>query len=131
MIIFDTSFLISFYNTRDENHSKAVEIMRKLNTQANFAITDYIFDEFATVALVRIKDLKRVIKMCEEIRASAKMFKIEDDIFEETWRFFKKQKGTLSFTDCSSVCVLKRFGIDSIATFDKEFKKLNGIDVLS
>ncbi|MBI4389691.1 MAG: hypothetical protein HY580_05875 [Nitrospinae bacterium] len=47
----DTSFLVAFYNSRDDHHRQARDFIadlskRKANT--GFIITDYIFDETLT-----------------------------------------------------------------------------------
>ena len=58
MIILDTSFIVSYYNTADENHNKAIEIMDGLKSMkyGDLYITDYIFDESMTVIFVRLKN---------------------------------------------------------------------------
>jgi len=53
-IFADTSFLVSFYNQQDSNHKKATSIAKSLEGQnILWIISDYIFDEFLTVLLVR------------------------------------------------------------------------------
>ena len=47
MIILDTSFIISYFNTRDQNHSKAAKLMKQMHEP--LCLTDYIFGETATV----------------------------------------------------------------------------------
>lgn len=31
MIVLDTSFIVSYFNTRDQNHLKAVKLMKKIH----------------------------------------------------------------------------------------------------
>ena len=45
-----------------------------------------------------------------------------DKLFEKLER--------LSFTDCTIVAFMKTFNIKSLATFDKEFKKIKEIQVV-
>lgn len=51
-VLADTSFLVAFYNESDENHDKARNFVQN-NGILIFVITDFIFDEFLTVLLVR------------------------------------------------------------------------------
>lgn len=133
MIILDTSFIVSYYNTRDENHKKAVELMKDIVNRkyGNLYITDYIFDEGVTVILIRLKSLSRTIEIGESIRKSTEMIEIEKDIFEKAWKLFKEQSGTaLSFTDCTTLNVMKAKDVKNIVTFDEDFKRVKGINVI-
>jgi len=133
MIILDTSFIVSYYNTRDENHKKAVEPMKEIVNKkyGNLCITDYIFDESVTVILIRLKSLSETIKIGELVKKSMKIIEMEREIFENSWNYFKKQKETaFSFTDCTTLNIMKKMNISNIATFDEDFKKIKGINVI-
>ncbi|MEX0765013.1 MAG: hypothetical protein WEC35_03415 [Nitrosopumilaceae archaeon] len=43
MKIPDTSFVVSYFNTRDQNHPKAVKLMKEIHEP--LCLTDYIFGE--------------------------------------------------------------------------------------
>lgn len=133
MIILDTSFIVAFYNTRDENHKKAVKLMKDIikGKYGNLYISDYIFDESVTVIFIRLKSLSRTIKICETIRKSARMVEVGKRIFEDAWKLFKTQRKTaFSFTDCTTLSIMKEKGIKNIATFDEDFKKIKEINVI-
>lgn len=134
MIFLDTSFIVSYFNTRDENHSKAVALMKEIGTEkfGMVYITDYIFDESVTVSFVRIKNLTKAIKIGEALRETMKMLEIDKPIFDVAWKIFKTQKRTtFSFTDCTTMALMKERGIKNIATFDKDFQKVKGVNVIS
>lgn len=60
------------------------------------------------------------------------MINIEKTSFDGAWDIFCKQKGTvLSFTDCTTISVMLENNIEKIATFDGDFKKISGIEVVS
>src|SRR3989304_479092 len=102
MIVLDTSFIVSYFNTRDQNHLKAVKLMKKIHEP--LCITDYIFGEVVTVSLIRLKS------------------------FDNAWNLFCKQKETvLSFTDCTTISVMLENDIGKIATFDGDFGKISKI----
>ncbi|MEK6848223.1 MAG: PIN domain-containing protein [Nanoarchaeota archaeon] len=124
-IILDTSFLVSYYNSRDENHNKAKELMNEISYgDFEAMISDYIFGECCTVLLLRLKDFKKTIRVCQLIK-SLEMLNVEYSVFERTWELFREQKETkLSFTDCSTLALMETNGIKKIATFDEEFNKI-------
>jgi len=129
MIILDTSFIISYFNTRDQNHPKAAKSMKKIHE--HLCITDYIFDEVVTVSLNRLKSLDRASKIGEMLLKSLKIIDVEKTSFDNAWSLFCKQKKTvLSFTDCTTVSVMQENGISKIATFDEDFGKISGIEII-
>ncbi|MBI4177498.1 MAG: type II toxin-antitoxin system VapC family toxin [Candidatus Aenigmarchaeota archaeon] len=134
MILLDTSFVVAYYNTEDNNHNKAAVIMKGLiaGEYGDIFITDYIFDEIATIAFVRLKNLNKTIEIGEAVNNLAKIDYIGKDIFEDTWNLFKGQKATrFSFTDCSTLSMMKKRGIKNIATFDEDFEKIREIEVVA
>lgn len=133
-VFLDTSFLVSYFNEHDINHAKSVLLMEKImgDEYGIFYISDYIFDEYVTVLLARIKDLKIVADYGEDLKEGTQLVMVERPDFDEAWAFFKHQRGTsLSFTDCITAVLMKRYRIQFLASFDKEFSKLKEIFLLA
>jgi hypothetical protein len=94
-------------------------------------ITDYIFDESVTVILIRLKSISETVKIGESIRKSTELLEVEMTDFEDAWKFFKRQEITgFSFTDCTTLEMMKKNEIKNIATFDEDFVKVKGINVI-
>lgn len=133
MILLDTSFIVSYFNFRDENHKKALKIFDEISRlkYGEAVISDYIFDELATILFIRLKNFLKVVNVCSDMKNLIK-FKISEEFFDETWNFFSSQEGTkFSFTDCSSIALMEKEEINYLATFDKEFLKIKEIEVVS
>ena len=129
MIVLDTSFIVSYFNTRDQNHLKAVKLMKKIHEP--LCITDYIFGEVVTVSLIRLKSLDRATKIGNVLLKSLKIVNVEKTSFDNAWNLFCKQKETvLSFTDCTTISVMLENDIEKIATFDGDFGKISRITVI-
>ena len=133
MIILDSSFIVSYFNERDENHFKAVELMKDiLNLKfGRIHITDYIFDETVTVSFIRLKKLHKVIEIGHELMGLARILEVENTHFLSSWDLFKRQRNTaFSFTDCTTISVMAENEIKNIATFDEDFKTVKEINVV-
>jgi len=128
-IILDTSFLFSLFNKEDIYNEKASKMMLTLK-EGRFGklfITDYIFDEFITLALKRAgADL--AIEWGQSLLDSQKIefLTTDNSEFKMAWEFFKQYK-ELSFTDCTLLAISKHFGIGNIASFDSDFDKTKSI----
>jgi len=132
MIFLDTSFIVSYYNIGDENHNKALKVMEDLKKglYGDVVISDYIFDESATIIYYKLKDLNKTIRICEILKKLIE-YDVDRIIFEESWNIFANQKNSkFSFTDCSILALMAKNKIINLATFDKEFQKINWLKIL-
>jgi uncharacterized protein len=134
MIILDTSFLVSYWVETDNNHSIAKRIYEekiKGNLFGEARITDYVFDETVTMVFYRTKSLTKAVIAGDNLEGSMRMIEVDDMIYDDSWNIFKSQKGTkLSFTDCTIISTMKLHGIEYIATFDRDFRKVDGVKVV-
>ncbi|MEM3085386.1 MAG: PIN domain-containing protein [Nitrososphaerales archaeon] len=134
MIVLDTSFIVSYFNERDENHTKATELMESV---ANLMfgpiyMTNFIFDETVTVSFIRLKNITKAVEIGNYLLKSLRIIEVEKTNFYKAWEIFRRQKTTdLSFTDCTTISVMQDNEIKNIATFDEDFKGIKGINVIS
>jgi len=130
-ILIDTNIFVALSNNRDVNHQRAETLIeRSSGGEFGKAYTsDYIFDETVTTAFVRTKNRKKSIELGESILDSeVDMLPVDRQAFEIAWELFKKYG--FSFTDCSSLAIMKLYGIKKLMTFDREFKRIGWVDVV-
>jgi len=128
-VFIDTGLLVTFHNTRDANHERATELMRQIvEGELGTAYTsDYIFDEAVTVALIRThnpRNAKAVGSMMlgESNPPFLAILRVSEDDFKEAWSLFSKHaERRLSFTDCTSIALMRKRGIETIVSFDRDF----------
>jgi len=127
-MLLDTSALIAYYNISDKYHVEAAKVMEKLKQREiplrRFYITDYIFDETVTFIECVLNNHGLALKLGEALLISplTTIIRINEDLFKESWEYFKQSEG-YSFTDCTSFQAMKKHGIDCAFTFDEHFKK--------
>ena len=129
MIMLDTSFVLAYYNTRDQNHDEAAKMAKGLFSQPLY-ITNYIFGEIVTVSFFKLKNLGRAKSIGKTVLDSCNLLHLESEEFEDAWKLFSSQKLKLSFVDCTTITAMKSQRIPSIATFDGDFSKVEGIKVV-
>ncbi|MBS3079814.1 type II toxin-antitoxin system VapC family toxin [Candidatus Pacearchaeota archaeon] len=133
MVFLDTSFVISYLNKRDKNHIKSREVMNKIisGNYGNLCISDYVFSECASVLFRLSRNIKKTEILCNRLKEDL-IFYTDKETFEETFKIFVKQKGTsFSFVDCSIITLMRINNIKYLATFDKDFDKIDEIKVLN
>lgn len=131
-VILDSSILCAYANKDDVHHDNSIEILRRLLSQkeSEVIITDHIFDEVVSVTK-RKSNKDNSINIGEALLNSEVELAYTDDfIFAEAWNIFK-QKNEFSFTDCTIIAFMKVFGINKIATFDKEFSKVKDFEIIN
>jgi predicted nucleic acid-binding protein len=131
MVMLDTSFVVAYYNTRDQNHEHAAKTAKLLATQ-NYPlyITDYIFGEIITVSFFKLKSLGKAVHVGKMVLESCNLLHTEKEIFEQAWKIFSEQKLRLSFVDCTTVAAMRGQKMQKIATFDGDFSKISGLEIL-
>lgn len=127
-IFIDTSAFIALYLIGDDFHQKAVSFLKSLKGKATFATSNFVLDEVYT--LLRSKKGRKVsIEFAEFLVQNAEVVKLrrislEDE--KDAFEYFKKfDFSGLSFTDCTSFALMKRFGIKEVFTFDRHFAQAN------
>ncbi len=131
VLVLDTSFIIGLDNERDVHHNNAKKIWEEIRKgeYGNYIISDYIFDELMAVTTRKVSK-ERAIKLGQQILKSVPIMNIDAHMFHETWKLFLESNSNLSFTDCTNVVILKMLQSKKIATFDKAFKEVKGIETL-
>ena len=127
-LLIDTSALVSTRNADDKNHNKALDIMtRALKGEfGKLYISDYIFDEAVTIAHIRTGNKNFAKDIGIFARTKPIIFRFIEPIdFERAWEIYLQfQDKNFSFTDCTNIALLERYGIETLFTYDSEY---NGI----
>jgi len=131
-VFIDTGLFVAFSNVKDRNHARAIEIMQEATGGEYGPVftSDYVFDEAVTLALMRAKKPALAIEVGELILGNpargppsfAKLLHVDDETFATAWALFKRySKKGLSFTDCTTITLMKRAGIESLISLDRSF----------
>lgn len=124
----DTSFLIAHRNLKDENHAQAVACFEELQQSSphlKLVLTDYIFEELATLLVVRLNKAKAV-EICHAVHNDPiiRLFAVGRSLFNEAWELFQKTiDKDWSFTDCTSFVTMQHLGLERGLSFDHHFKQ--------
>lgn len=94
-------------------------------------LLEYIFLEVATVLLAR-RGLPVAASVASVLLQAREVDFIPcSEIFLDTLETFRNQRETrLSFADAAIVTAARTFSAGTVATFDSEFDKINGITVV-
>jgi predicted nucleic acid-binding protein len=133
VLILDSSFLIAYHNKQDVHHSAAAGVMEELigGKFGQALLLEYVFLEVVTVLLAR-RGLSVAASVANTLLQAREVeFVPCSDLFFDVLDTFRSQEKTsLSFTDAAIVTVARRQKESHIATFDKDFKHLEGISVV-
>ncbi len=135
-IFLDTSFILSLILSSDSNHKKALNLAKVFNEDC------YINNNVLNEVLTLIGRKLDVIAAKEVYHALNDTFTIlnEYDIHNynnRTFEIFEKYVGVqsdktkLSFTDSSILLTMIEYGIENLVSFDGEFKRVEGINLIN
>lgn len=133
MIVLDSSFLCAWYNDRDTHHAEAREIMQRFlaGEWGRGLLLEYVFVEVVTVLLARRGRDSAIDSAHRLLTARELEFVPCSELFIDTLDTFRKQPGRdLSFTDAAIVTAARRFEQAVIATFDRSFAAIDGVETV-
>ena len=133
MIFLDSSVIVAYRNQDDANHADALRLFSELQKgrYAGGLVTDYIVLETVTV-VKRLMGHEAAVETGEALLGAGDITVMRStQLFPHAWREFKARSTTgLSFVDASNLAAMKLAGVTRIATFDREFRKIKGIEVV-
>ncbi len=131
----DTSFILAIVLDSDSNYKKAVNLAHVLNEKCY--INNNVLNEVLTL-IGRKLDINSAKELYYNIIDSFELLNEYDisNYNSENFNIFEKyvgensKKTRLSFTDSSIILTMKEYNIPNLVSFDKEFKKVKGINLI-
>lgn len=130
-VFLDASYLLALYYEGDVHHKKARLIAEKINANeyGQTITTDDIFDEVVSVALRKLGK-EKAKEFANQIIDSVFILNCDKHIFDNALKIFNSSNQPFSFTDCTTQAIIEFAQINYIATFDKQFEKID-IEVIN
>ncbi|MCE8423336.1 MAG: type II toxin-antitoxin system VapC family toxin, partial [Candidatus Methanoperedens sp.] len=118
--------------SKDEHHTSATHLVKDImkNKYGATFTSDMVFDESMTFILYKTGDINKAINVRDLVQGNVEkaipkfmnLVFVDVDTFEKSWNTFVKYAGKkLSFTDCSTIELMKIRGIEYLASFDSGF----------
>ncbi len=126
-VLVDSDAFVAWLMPDDIFYQQVTEIFQRLEEEkVRLVTTSWVIAETATVLSNRVgqKLARQFLDQAEHI--GLPIIHITEEIQREATRFFKDQevRGT-SMVDCGNAIVATRFGIPSVFSFDRFYKRLN------
>jgi uncharacterized protein len=130
-ILIDASVFYALANYKDVHNKKAIELITDIfdNKYGEPFTTNFIFDEVVNVTMRKEGKKKARLIGQHLLESEVHMINLNRKVFKKAWQLFQSNN-SLSFTDCTSVALAQLADVKHIATFDKEFKRVKGIEVV-
>ncbi len=124
----DTWGWVALGHKKDSHHREIVRFYQEAaRRKAEIVSSDYVLDELITL-LFRRENSTEAVDFIEGILASAvlnyiKIERISADHFDQAWHLRRrfKENPYFSFTDLTSMVLMKEMGIKNILTGDQHF----------
>lgn len=124
-ILVDADAFVALANPFDSNHEKA-KLHRNEISETKFLLitSDPAFGEAITV-ISQKTDLQTAVQFAEEILTShVEIIEVDASLRRIALDILKKQTSKNSrFTDCINMAIMNEKGIDTIFSFDMQYKK--------
>jgi len=124
-VFLDTSFIVSLFNNKDSNHSKALLLQTTVLSEVEHRyISSFVYAEYATILSQRLGK-EEFVKYQKFFQAWVQELFIDAHLHGITKKYFETLKNKdISFVDASSILAMKKYKIKHIVTFGKHFGEL-------
>lgn len=126
-VFVDASAYISSLNKKDLNHKKAMSLSQDLFQKgAEFITSNLVVYEVYTILSLKV-DKKIAIGFHRKIKEERlSIIYMREEFEEAAWQIFEKEKSkNVSFFDCTSFAIIKKFKINSVFSFDHDFARFS------
>lgn len=129
-VFVDTGAWFALAIARDADHDAAVAFAGR--NRADLITTDFIVDELLTLFVRR--GFKHIgVRWLNEVLTldRIEMVRVDASVFDEACRIYSRYKDKQwSLTDCTSLVVMRRLGIQAAFSFDAHFLEFGAVHVL-
>lgn len=134
-VFIDTSAWIAYFSSDDAYHTAVLQAFKSaMEEKVVICTSNYVFDETVTRLIYDASwhyasAFIKFIKQSVEAKSIVKLW-VDEQIESEALDVVEKyREHKLSFTDATTVTLVKHFKIDSLLSLDSDFVKL-GLSVL-
>lgn len=125
-VLVDTAAWIALVNTRDELHKQAEEVMAELRRRnVTLVTTEFVLLEVAN-ALCTAAWRSKAIRLIDGFRSlpNLRIIPADTSLLAEGWQLYRSRLDKeWSLTDCVSIVVLQKEGLEQIFTSDHHFEQ--------
>lgn len=125
MIFVDANVFIGLLNDESSLHEKAIEKSAILKKNSEIlATTDIVVAETITVLSSRISRTLALGFGRNVERGEIQIIYLDSDTLSLSWKIFQTMTSkNVSFFDCTSFAIIKKFNIEKVFSFDRDFLK--------
>ncbi|MBN1563145.1 MAG: type II toxin-antitoxin system VapC family toxin [Anaerolineae bacterium] len=117
-VLIDTSVLLAYAFSRDQNHALASRTLRALNQERRIVVTP-VLSELFYMTMVRV-NYARAIQMFASTRAAFEIQQLTDEDMTRMIAIMEQYKDAeFDFTDVAIMALAERLNIQRICTFDR------------
>ena len=128
LIFIDANLFLAFENSNDVNHARALDCWKEISSEryGEPVTSDYVINEVVGVTLRKFGKQRAVI-FGSHILNTVFLLNIDNHMLRDAWGIFSKTRLELNLVDCTHIVASRTADARFMATFDKEFKKVDGI----
>ena len=132
----DSSFILALIIKTDENYENALELVDIFNDECyiNFDVLNEVLTLVGRkIDILAAKEVYYTLIDNFILLNEYSIGEYNENTFAifETYVGSDSKKTKLSFTDSSIILAMNEFGIKNLVSFDKEFKRVEGINIIN
>ncbi|RKY26814.1 MAG: hypothetical protein DRP61_05385 [Candidatus Omnitrophota bacterium] len=137
-IVLDTNVIVALLDSKDVHHSRAIDLVRRIESENKLLIMDCILVELYSViarrAYERGYNFSQVLLRIREMEGFFELINAYDyrpKLHNEILKLMVKTEGRMNYHDALISLVMRRRRIRRLATFDRDFGYVEWLQIVS
>ena len=137
-IVLDTNVIVALLDSKDVHHSRAIDLVQRIESENKLLIMDCILVELYSVIARRAHErgynFSQVVLRIQEMEGFLELINAYDyrpKLHNEILRLMVKTEGQMNYHDALISLVMRRKRIRKLATFDRDFGYVEWLQVVS
>lgn len=127
MIFLDSGYFKALNDEKDPHHNDSLKIKEYIKEYNEKTV---INTTVLVETLNRVKGSYDIEKMYHELYAENQVIELSTEDYEKSLNLSAWFGNSINYSDCTILNTMMNMGIDTIVSFDEDFKKIDVLDVI-
>lgn len=128
MIFVDTSYLIALMNDKAKKHQEALTLLDSIENESTLINSTVLVEMTNNLNKKRYESKRQEI--INLIYAMDKIDYLSKQDFDDSFKLWKQYNHSVNYSDCTIVHTMHKHNVTNILSFDGDFGKINGINMI-
>lgn len=128
MIFVDTCYLIALMNDKAKKHQEALILLDLIENESTLINSTVLVEMMNNLNKKRYESKRQNI--IDLLYGMDNIYYLNEQDYNDSFKLWKQYNFSVDFSDCTIVHTMQKYNISNILSFDGDFDKIKGINMI-